>query len=69
MVLPPPESSVTNQSPEAFVAIVTLFVIAVLVYSLTKIKLSSLKMLLKLFLFQPTKHRALFKEENRPTSA
>ncbi len=43
MILPPPESGSTTQSPEAFVAIVTLVVIGCAVYGLGKIRLSSLK--------------------------
>ena len=50
MVLPPPETSSTAvQSPEAFVAMVTLFVIAFAVYGLSKIRLSSLRWIMRIF--------------------
>ncbi len=49
MILPPPESSSTTHSPEAFVAIVTLILIGCAVYGLGKIRLSSLKSLYRAF--------------------
>lgn len=67
MVLPPPETTVTNQSPEAFIALVTLFSIAIAVYSLSKIKFSSLKKVYRLLLGQsfPQTIEMIPKGENR----
>lgn len=41
IVLPPPEST-ANQSPEAFVALITLVVIGFVVYGISKFKLLNL---------------------------
>ena len=51
MILPPPETSSTNQSPEAIVALLTLIIIGVVVYGLGKIKLINLKIFFR-FLFK-----------------
>ncbi|MBS0290077.1 MAG: hypothetical protein JSS07_08610 [Proteobacteria bacterium] len=43
MILPPPETTTVNQSPEALVALMTLLFIALTVYGLGKIKFLNLK--------------------------